>query len=80
MTDNALNDSGLPEDITRGQYTLLAFFAIGITIVVGVIFYIVGATSRCELVTDPVLDQPARDRTQNELTATVSVDSPDSEE
>ncbi len=74
MTDNALNDSGLPEDITRGQYTLLAFVAIGITIVVGLVFYAVGAPTRRELVTDPVLDPPTQDRTQNELTATVSVD------
>ncbi len=79
MTDIALNDSGLPEDITRGQYTLSAFVAIGITIVVDVIFYIVGAPTRRELVVDPVLDQPAQDRTPNELTATVSVDLTDSD-
>jgi amino acid transporter len=51
-----LSDSWLPEGVTRGQYTLYAFVAIGITIVVGVIFYLVGAKTRAELVTDPEVD------------------------
>ena len=51
-----LSDAWLPEGVSRGQYTLYAFVAIGITIAVGVIFYLVGARTRAELVKDPEVD------------------------
>ena len=48
-----LSDSWLPEGVTRAQYTTYAFVAIGITLAVGIIFYIVGGKTRRELVSDP---------------------------
>ena len=51
-----LSDSWLPEGVTRGQYTTYAFIAIGITLLVGVVFYLVGGKTRAQLVTDPEVD------------------------
>ena len=51
-----LSDSWLPEGVTRSQYTTYALVAIGITIAVGIIFYIVGSKTRAELVKDPELN------------------------
>ncbi len=48
-----LSDSWLPEGVTRAQYTTYAFVAIGITLAVGIIFYIVGGKMRRELVSHP---------------------------
>ena len=48
-----LSDSWLPEGVTRAQYTTYAFVAIGITLAVGIIFYIVGSKTRRDLVSDP---------------------------
>ena len=51
-----LSDSWLPEGVTRSQYTLYAFIAIGITIAVGILFYVLGAKTRASLVPDPEVD------------------------
>ena len=51
-----LSDAWLPEGVSRGEYTTYAFVAIGITIAVGIVFYIVGGKTRAELVHDPELD------------------------
>jgi amino acid transporter len=48
-----LDDAALPDGVTRGQYTSYVFTAIAITLVVGVIFYILGGATRKELVRDP---------------------------
>jgi len=50
-----LSDSWLPEGVTRSQYTSYAFIAIGITIAVGILFYLLGAKTRATLVQDPEL-------------------------
>ncbi len=51
-----LNDSWLPENVSRGQYTLYAGLAVGITIIVGLVFYWLGTSTRNDLVRDPELD------------------------
>jgi hypothetical protein len=48
-----LDDSALPEAVTRSQYTAYALGAIAVTAVVGVIFYILGTPARKNLVVDP---------------------------
>ncbi|MCX6459778.1 MAG: APC family permease [Actinobacteria bacterium] len=48
-----LNDDGLPDGVTRGQYESIVFASIAIALVVGVIFYIVGSSTRKDLVIDP---------------------------
>ena len=54
LTDGELlNDSGLPEGVTRGQYSMYAFAAIGITLLVGLLFYWLGRGTRANLVIDP---------------------------
>ena len=53
LDDTALEDFGL----ARGEYTLLAFVAIAITLVVGLIFYKLGESTRNEMTgSDPVRD------------------------
>ena len=51
-----LSDAWLPEGVTRSQYTIYAFIAIGITIAVGILFYVLGAKTRASLVPDPEVD------------------------
>ncbi|MGI9186610.1 MAG: APC family permease [Gaiellales bacterium] len=51
-----LDDAQLPEAVTRSQYTTYAFIAIGVTIIVGFIFYWVGTPARRKLVQDPEVD------------------------
>ena len=48
-----LDDAALPDGVTRGQYTSYVFTAIAVTLVVGVIFYILGGSTRKDLVKDP---------------------------
>jgi heme exporter protein D len=48
-----LDDAALPDGVTRGQYTSYVFTAIAVTLVVGVIFYILGGATRKDLVKDP---------------------------
>lgn len=48
-----LDDSALPDGVTRGQYTSYVFIAIGVTLLVGVVFYYLGGATRKELVKDP---------------------------
>ena len=48
-----LNDSGLPDGVSRSQYTSYAFAAIIITLIVGVLFYVAGSKTRATLVVDP---------------------------
>ena len=50
-----LDDSALPDGVTRAQYTSYVFIAIGVTLLVGVIFYYLGRETRSELVKDPEL-------------------------
>jgi len=50
-----LDDSSLPDGVTRVQYTSYVFIAIGVTLLVGVVFYILGGPVRKQLVTDPEL-------------------------
>ena len=57
LTDGKLlDDAQLPEGVARGQYTLLALVAIGVTLLVGLIFYWVGTATRRDLVRDPEID------------------------
>ncbi|MEI6688889.1 MAG: APC family permease [Thermoleophilia bacterium] len=51
-----LSDAWLPEGVTRSQYTAYAFIAIGITLAVGILFYLLGAKTRATLVRDPELN------------------------
>jgi hypothetical protein len=48
-----LDDSALPDGVTRVQYTSYVFIAIGVTVLVGIVFYILGGSTRKELVKDP---------------------------
>jgi hypothetical protein len=48
-----LDDDALPDGVTRGQYTTYVFIAIGVTLLVGVIFYYLGRETRSQLVKDP---------------------------
>ena len=48
-----LDDTALPEGVTRVQFTTYVFIAIGVTLIVGVVFYILGGKTRRMLVTDP---------------------------
>ncbi len=48
-----LDDSALPEGVTRGQYTSYVFIAISVTLIVGVVFYYLGRETRSKLVVDP---------------------------
>lgn len=50
-----LDDSALPEGVTRGQYTSYALIAIAVTLVVGIVFYVLGRPTRESLVSDPEL-------------------------
>jgi amino acid transporter len=48
-----LDDSALPEGVSRGVFTSYALGAIGITLAVGIWFYALGAKVRRQLVVDP---------------------------
>ncbi len=49
-----LNDAGLPEDVTRLKYTLIAGIAIGITTIAGLVFYKLGEPTRRQMVEVPL--------------------------
>ena len=49
-----LNDAGLPEDVTRLKYTLIAAIALGITTIAGLIFYKLGEPTRRQMVDVPL--------------------------
>ncbi len=49
-----LNDSGLPEDVSRAKYTTIAAVAIGITLLVGLLFYWLGGRTREHMVEVPL--------------------------
>jgi amino acid transporter len=48
-----LNDADLPDGVTRASYTAMTFGAIIVTLIVGFIFYRLGAPTRANLVVDP---------------------------
>lgn len=48
-----LDDSALPEGVSRLQFTSYVGTAIGVTLLVGVIFYRLGSPTRAQLVKDP---------------------------
>jgi amino acid transporter len=48
-----LNDADLPDGVTRASYTAMTFGAIIATLIVGFIFYRLGAPTRANLVVDP---------------------------
>ncbi len=48
-----LDDSALPDGVTRGQFTSYVFIAIGVTLLVGVVFYMLGAPVREKMAKDP---------------------------
>ena len=44
-----LNDSALPEGFSRGTFELVVFIPLAITLVVGIVFYALGAKTRREV-------------------------------
>jgi len=50
-----LDDSALPDGVSRLAFTSYAFIAIGVTLLVGIVFYALGSKTRSELVHDPEL-------------------------
>ena len=53
-----LNDSGLPDGFTRGGFELTVFVPVVIVLVVGVLFYILGAPTRAQSVDIPLEAEP----------------------
>ena len=49
-----LNDAGLPEDVSRAKYTMIAAVAIGIATLAGIVFYWLGASTRAKMVDVPL--------------------------
>ena len=49
-----LNDAGLPEDVSRAKYTMIAAVAIGIATLAGFVFYWLGASTRAKMVDVPL--------------------------
>jgi amino acid transporter len=48
-----LDDSALPEGVSRLQFTTYVGMSIGVTLAVGIVFYIMGGATRRQLVSDP---------------------------
>jgi hypothetical protein len=58
-----LDDSALPEGVSRAYYTTLALGAVVITAIVGVWFYWLGRKTRGTLVVDPEVPTEFADQT-----------------
>jgi amino acid transporter len=48
-----LNDSALPEGFSRGTFELVVFIPLAITLVVGIVFYAMGRSTRAQIAPKP---------------------------